>query len=211
MTLLNFTCIKSGIPVLIPGKYFYIDLVITEIYFLRCGIKVRHLLERCIFGTRRDQTYHRGLRPGSTLTGLCKLEAWNLGSIGIVLKQLRRICVFVFANAICEFSHDAAQLSSSLTFFCIYFYFLSYPEEWTLGLGSWGKSQPPTEIYLCWCLEYSKWMFQHGYRYHKGFFKLLAPAQWISYKTQFLLQLQQGLSEPEFYRDLVYKLRKVNK
>ena len=55
---------------------------------------------------------------------------------------------------------------------------------------------------------------QHGYRYHKlrkAFSKLNRRHYKLVYKydTELKTLLLQGLSEPELYGDLVYKLRKI--
>ena len=57
-------------------------------------------------------------------------------------------------------------------------------------------------------------LLRQGYRYdkiRKAFFKILSAAFDIVYKYIVGLKtlLLQGLAEPEFYGDLVYKLRKI--
>ena len=57
-------------------------------------------------------------------------------------------------------------------------------------------------------------LFQHGYRYHKlakAFAKFYhRHYELISkYNTGLKMLLLQGLSEPEFYDDLVHKFRKI--
>ena len=57
-------------------------------------------------------------------------------------------------------------------------------------------------------------LLQQGYRYHK-FWKAFSKfyrrhfKSVSKYNTGLRLLLQQGLSEPEFYGDLVYKFRKI--
>ena len=49
-------------------------------------------------------------------------------------------------------------------------------------------------------------LLKHGYQ--KGFFQVLSPTPLIGFKIQCRI-LHQGLSEPEFYGDLVYKFKKI--
>ena len=58
-------------------------------------------------------------------------------------------------------------------------------------------------------------LLEHGYRYHKLLRKAFSKFYRRNYKliSKFSIGLKsllnQGLSEPEFYRDLVYKLKRI--
>ena len=51
-------------------------------------------------------------------------------------------------------------------------------------------------------------LFQQGYRYHKLKVMFFLNCNVSKYDTGLKSLLLQGLSEPEFYNDLVYKFRK---
>ena len=57
-------------------------------------------------------------------------------------------------------------------------------------------------------------LFKQGYRYHKlrkAFLKFYRGHSWLleKYNVNLMKLLQHGISEPEFYGDLVYRFRKI--
>ena len=68
--------------------------------------------------------------------------------------------------------------------------------------------------FSCWNKALTGKLLRRGYRYHKlrkTFSKFYRRHSWLveKYKVSLRKLLQEGISVPEFYGDLVYRIRKI--